>query len=138
MTTEVQTDLQTDDVQTAVARGAELLDSRFGSTDWASYINVETFNISEFETCVLGQLFPNSDSAGHRNFRLSHTDYLMGLSIVVGDMSEESAVYYGFNNGWKLSLYPWGELNNEWLKAIKARLINDLVFESLHPDDFSD
>jgi len=136
MTTEVQTDLQTDNVQTVVTRGAELLDSRFGSTDWAGYIDVETFNISEFETCVLGQLFPDSDSAGH--LRPHHTNYLMGLSIVVGDMSEESAVYYGFNNEWKSPLFTWGELNDEWLRVIKSRLINDLVFESFHPNDFSD
>ena len=74
-------------VRRAVARGVEFLDKKYGPI-WAHFIDLDTFDISQGNQCVLGQLVPaldpdyRDDGAGIEGYDYAtdkHYDFFNGI-----------------------------------------------------------
>ena len=89
-------------VKEAVDKGINLLNDRFGGTDWLVDIDLDTFHVGSTRNCVLAQLFGG--------FRLGYT--------ALGFESGHETVAYGFEVE-TTSGDNYEKLNDEWVSRLR-------------------
>jgi hypothetical protein len=100
-----------------IARGVALLDEKV--PNWRGHIDLEFFDISNSERCVLGQL----NRAGVLGDRYSWGwggSYLYALAAL--GLTEDNEHEYGFDIDWETDIdnadVEWAKLNREWRKVL--------------------
>lgn len=86
----------------AVTAGIAFFNRTFGRGKWRRLINKQTFNMTQADTCALGQAY-------------QHGDYWEAVLALGLGPDEERA--YGFMIGsppWMLRDMEWRRLNQEW------------------------
>lgn len=99
---------------TKISRGRDMLDTYM--PNWATKINLDTFDISDCGNCIVGQLFPNDDSYFERSVLAMWEAF--DIEPDEGD-AYGWATEHGFDVCHELSEEM---LQESWILAIKLRL----------------
>ncbi len=103
------------EINPAVLAGAALLDKEVPG--WVEVINLETFDISSGDACVLGQIYGGeAEAAGWDD-----DGYTYGRDWLAGslDIPVERVIYdHGFSSDGTVG---WVALQRDWVKVIAAR-----------------
>lgn len=94
------------DLDTAVSRGIDFLNEN-GPAEWWNRIDLETLDLSDGDTCVLGQVFQaDADMTGYSN------GYIFAV-YNYEDVIENNPVRFGF------CAIHYGEINGVWTREIE-------------------
>lgn len=99
--------MSTTEVQRRVARGAEILDRKYGP-EWRDKIDTGSLEMSDTCNCVLGQLYDGGDV---------HMD---GFDAGMAALRIKNADHYGFETAdWEQEAYTWKDLHQAWLEELQ-------------------
>jgi hypothetical protein len=103
-----------------VLRGLDFLRTTYGE-DWVDHINLETLQLSDSSSCVLGQVHPayhgGTSSSGYH-------DAIDRYRETLGEHGTEHGFYV--RNGWKRLQARWEkEIKNEKVRRDRKKLIKE-------------
>ncbi|HEY3924762.1 MAG TPA: hypothetical protein VGL75_09375 [Acidothermaceae bacterium] len=101
-----------------VALGAALLDGAL--PDWAQRIDLGKLDVSDTDTCVLGQLFAErNEERSLVGARFCDSNYKVGLTVL--GLTGEVSVQHGFDKTVGQPRPNFTDLDKAWTRAVKAR-----------------